>query len=185
MRQRYISSKGIFRNIVLIFLVALPLCKYAVAADIEPFVGEYSGSAELDSGGAKEMRDMSVQIMKNEEGFTIGWESTIHRADGRVKKKSYSIDFIPTDRENIYSSAMKTNVFGHAVPLDPMVGDPYVWSRITGDTLTVFSLHVDEEGGYEMQQYNRTLTEGGLQLDFQRIRNGEKQKSITTFLDKK
>ena len=185
LRRSFFYVKDFIWKIVTLFLVAGALSANALAVEIDPFVGEYSGSAEVNGGDTKEMRDMSVQISKNEEGFTVGWESTIHRADGRVKKKSYSIDFIPTDRENIFSSAMKTNVFGHAVPLDPMVGDPYVWSRITGDTLTVFSLHVDEEGGYEMQQYNRTLTEGGLQLEFQRIRNGNIQKAVSTFLEKK
>ncbi|MGI9316424.1 MAG: hypothetical protein ACR2QW_03735 [bacterium] len=152
------------------------------AADIDPFLGEYSGSAEVDNNGSKETRDMSVKIRERKEGFSVEWESTIHKSDGRTKTKTYSIDFVATDRNNIFSSAMKTNVFGHAVPLDPMVGDPYVWSRITGDTLTVFSLHVDEEGGYEMQQYNRTLAEGGLQLHYQRIRSGQIQKTVETFL---
>ena len=185
LRRSCITYRGFIWKVASIFLVSGFLSGNALAVKIDPFVGEYSGSAEVDGNGAKEMRDMSVEISKNKEGFTVGWESTIHRADGRVKTKSYSINFVPTDRDNIFSSAMKTNVFGHAVPLDPMVGDPYVWSRITGDTLTVFSLHVDEEGGYEMQQYNRTLSEGGLQLDFQRIRNGEIQKAVSTFLNKK
>ena len=138
------------RRLIAVILLACVFSGNAISAEIDRFVGNYSGSAEIDKNGTKEFRDMSVRISKNDEGFTIEWESTIHKPDGRTKTKSYSIDFVPTDRENIFSSAMKTNVFGHAVPLDPMVGDPYVWSRIIGDTLTLFSLHVDEEGNYEM-----------------------------------
>jgi hypothetical protein len=79
---------------------------------------------------------------------------------------------------------MGTNVSGNPVPLDPMKGDPYVWGRIAGDTMTVFALHINEEGGYELQEYHRTLSDGGLNLDYLRIRNGEKLKSVSTFLKK-
>jgi hypothetical protein len=176
-------KKDIWR-LFAVFLLVCAFSENAYSAQIDRFEGSYSGSVDLDKNGTTEHRDMSVRISKKKDGFTIEWESSIHKPDGRIKTKSYSIDFVPTDRENVYSSAMKTNVFGHAVPLDPMVGDPYVWSRIVGDTLTLFSLHVDEEGNYEMQEYNRTLAEDGLQLDYHRIRNGHELKSITTFLKK-
>jgi hypothetical protein len=185
MVERYFSKMHEDGLILMTVLLMMGLAiQSASAADIDPFVGDYSGSLELNNSGAKEKRDMSVQISKDKDGFTVIWESTVHKPNGRIKTKSYSIDFVPTDRAHIFSSAMKTNVFGHAVPLDPMVGDPYVWARITGDTLTVFSLHVDEEGGYELQQYNRTLTEEGLNLDYQSIRNGKILKSISTLLRK-
>ena len=79
---------------------------------------------------------------------------------------------------------MKRNVFGHEVPLDPMKGEPFVWGRIEGKTLTVFSLFIDEKGGYELQQYDRTLADGGLDLSFSRFRNGVKSRSVETFLKK-
>ena len=47
-------------------------------------------------------------------------------------------------------------MFDHAVPLDPMQGDPCVWARTSGCTLMVFALHVHEDGGYEMQSCART-----------------------------
>jgi hypothetical protein len=50
------------------------------------------------------------------------------------------------------------------------------------DTLTVYSLFVGEMGGYSLQQYDRTLTEGGLDLRFQAIQNGEVQRAVETFL---
>jgi hypothetical protein len=77
---------------------------------------------------------------------------------------------------------MKRNVFGHDVQLDPMKGEPYVWARIHGDTLSVYSLFVAEDGGYEIQQFDRTLATGGLDLDFQSVRNGEIQRTVSTFL---
>jgi hypothetical protein len=79
---------------------------------------------------------------------------------------------------------MKRNVFGHGVQLDPMKGEPYVWSRIDGETLSVYSLFVAEDGGYEIQQFNRTLTEGGLDLEYKAVRNGEIQRTVQAFLER-
>jgi hypothetical protein len=50
------------------------------------------------------------------------------------------------------------------------------------DTLTVFSLFINEAGDYEMQEYHRTLAEGGLALEFRRFQNGEKVRAVETFL---
>lgn len=163
---------------------ALLLAMPAAGADIAPFVGSYSGSAEIQrADGSTEPRDMSVEISARKKGgFRVAWTTVTHKPSGRSKTKSYEVEFLPTDREGIFSAAMEVNVFGHAVQLDPMKGEPYVWGRIRGDTLTVYSLHVDDEGGWEMQQFDRTLAEGGLQLQFTAVRDGETQRSVETFL---
>lgn len=155
-----------------------------LAVDFGRFVGSYSGSAQVEDNGTTSQRDMSVTIQTTDTGFEVSWKSISHKSDGRLKEKEYTIGFLPTRRDGIYSSAMGVNVFGNPVPLDPMKGDPYVWGRIIGDTLTVFSLLIDKGGGYEMQEYNRTLAEGGLNLEYQRVRNGRKLKSISVFLEK-
>ena len=74
---------------------------------------------------------------------------------------------------------MRTNVFGAAVPLDPLKGDPYVWAAIRGKSLFVYGLIVTDDGGYELQVYQRTLTPSGLTVRFQRIHNGKEHKDIT------
>ncbi|MFT7595899.1 MAG: hypothetical protein ACI8R4_003231 [Paracoccaceae bacterium] len=166
-------------------VVLFGLWAQVVAADVARFVGDYTGSAEiLSADGTLTPRDMSVSISENKKGFTVKWTSTSYKPDGRVKEKSYSIDFVASDRPDVYAAAMTRNVFGHAVQLDPMKGEPFVWGRIAQDTLTVYSLFVDDIGGYELQQFDRTLAEGGLTLEFSNLRNGEKQRSVTTFLTK-
>jgi len=155
----------------------------ANAADISQFVGSFTGSATVESSdGTSARRDMSVEISKGDYGFSVQWTSSTHKPDGRIKTNSNSVNFVPSDRDGIYAAAMEKNVFGHEVQLDPMKGEPFVWSRIVGDTLTVFSLHVDKAGSYEMQQYDRTLADGGLQLKFSFLRNGQEQRSVSTFL---
>lgn len=157
----------------------------AARADIAAFVGDYTGSAELVAAdGTTTPRDMSVSIRKTRGGFRVDWTTVTYKPDGRIKVSPYSVDFLPSDRPGIYAAAMKRNVFGHAVQLDPMKGEPFVWGRISGDTLTIYSLFVDDEGGYELQQFDRTLAEGGLALEFSRFRNGQMLRSVTAFLER-
>ena len=168
----------------MVWLGALPL--QAAAANIDAFYGDYIGSANVvDADGTETPRDMSVSIHKTKGGFNVSWTTTTYKLDGRVKDEKFSVDFQASVRPDVYSAAMKRNVFGHEVPLDPMKGEPFVWGRIDGDTLTVFSLFIDENGGYELQQYDRTLAQGGLDLSFSRFRNGIKSRSVETFLTKK
>lgn len=168
-------------------LVAWVSLSIAAWADITPFVGTYEGSAEvIRADGTTQLRDMSVEIeARKKGGFNVKWTTVTYKESGKTKSKSYSVEFLPSERAGIYSAAMEVNVFGHAVQLDPMKGEPYVWGRIHGDTLTVYSLHVDDEGGWEMQEFDRTLAEGGLNLVFSAVRDGEKQRSVETFLTRK
>lgn len=165
---------------IMTLLVALP---NTVQADsITPFIGSFTGTAEFDENGTTVRRDMSAQIAETDEGFSVSWTSATYKPDGRIKEKSYTIEFTPSARDDIYASAMQTNVFGKQIPLNPLKGEPFVWSRIVDDTLTVFSLFINEAGNYEIQEYHRTLTEGGLDLKFLRIQNGLEVRTVETFL---
>ncbi|UCH17389.1 MAG: hypothetical protein JSW36_17205 [Burkholderiales bacterium] len=149
---------------------------------IDPFVGRYAGQAEFTEAGAQIKRDLGVTISKRKDGFTVNWKASTSRPSGKVKIAEHSVDFVPTKRPNVFMSAMKTNVFGGQVPLDPMQGHPYVWARIDGDTLTVYALYINDDGGYEFQIFDRTLDPKGLKLKFERIRDGERLRAIDTLL---
>ncbi|KIN64617.1 hypothetical protein Z946_3509 [Sulfitobacter noctilucicola] len=154
------------------------------AADISAFVGTYTGSAEIiGNDGSPAKRDMSVSIAEDDDGFVVQWSTATTGGDGDRKVKSYRIQFAPTERDEVFSARMQRNVFGKEVPLDPMKGEPYVWARILNDTLTVYSLFVTSEGGYEIQQFDRTLSEGGLELEYQAVSNGNIGRRVSTFLD--
>ncbi len=152
---------------------------------IDPFIGEYEGHVKLIDGDREVERDLGVKVSKTKKGFNIKWTAATRKPNGKLKTKKYTIDFLPTRRSNVFAAAMKTNVFGGKEQLDPMKGDPYVWSRITGNTLTVFALLVRDDGGYELQVYDRTLGSEGLQLKYSRIRDGEPLRTIETLLRRK
>ena len=79
---------------------------------------------------------------------------------------------------------MALDAFGNAVPLDPMKGDPYVWARIQGQSLTLYALTVTEHGGYDLQVFDRKLVPGGMELKYSRVVDGQAQRAITGRLKK-
>lgn len=156
----------------------------AISAEIDRFAGVYEGSSEFVQDGEAQRRDLSTTIKPSKTGFELSWTSVSYKSDGRIKQKVYTIEFVPSPRDGIYGSAMKTNVFGKPEPLDPLNGEPFVWTRIAGDTFSTFSLFINEVGEYEMQEYHRTLAEGGLDLVFRRVKQGAVEREIKAFLSK-
>ena len=163
-------------------LAAMPAVPAAAATGIEAFFGEYEGETVADYDGELRERDLRVKISPHPDGFTVEWTSVTRRLDGQIKRKTYAINFLPTRRGNIFRSGERKDMFGNAVPMDPLKGDPYVWARLHEDTLTVFALHVLEDGGYEMQVYARTRVPEGLDLEYTRVRDGEVLRSVEATL---
>lgn len=161
---------------------ALPALSDAQA--IAPFFGEYRGQTIKRGDRETATRDLDVSIEPDGEHFKIAWNTVTRRASGDIKRKSYAISFVPTKRPDIYHSAMRTDMFGNRVPLDPLSGDPFVWCRIAGRTLTVYAFLIDDAGSYDLQVYDRTLTDKGLYLKFTRIREGEPLNVLSALLQR-
>lgn len=163
-------------------VIALCAPALLLAAPIERFVGSYSGEADVILEGEADLRDLNTTITSTDDGFSVTWSSGVEKIDGRQTNKTYTIEFLPSDRSDIYGSAMKTNVFGKNVPLDPLKGEPFVWARLEGDTLSLFSLFINEAGDHTIQEYHRTLAEGGLNLRFVKVDSGEPLQELRGFL---
>lgn len=153
--------------------------------ELTPFFGNYVGNSLNVVKGELSERDLAVTIKPWEKnGFTIAWTAITYRANGKQKKSETSINFYRSPRSGIFASAMKKDVFGNTVPYDPVGVDaaPYVWAGLEDKTLTVRALYIVDTGGYEIHTYKRTLQDGGLDLDFERIRDGEKVTQVLAFL---
>lgn len=166
--------------------LARPL--HAEAPAIDAFFGRYEGRAIVAGDGQTTTRDLDVRIEPAGDAgagqFRITWSTLIRRSEAGEKRKSYSILFKRTPRPGIFASAMRTDMFGNAVPLDPLKGDPFVWCRIAGRTLTVYALQITDDGGYDLQVYDRTLRDGGLDLKFTRLDEGQPPTVVTAVLEK-
>ena len=159
----------------------------AAAQAIDPFLGRFAGESVLVSGKDEAKRDLTVEITKSPDGkgFLVLWKTVIHKASGKDEEQpADKVRFVPTKRDHIASAASRQDMFGKQVPIDPISGkDPYYWARIRGKTLSVFNILINDDGGYEMQVYHRMLTDdGGMKVEFQRIRDGVPQRTVSGIL---
>lgn len=151
----------------------------AHADSIKPFLGKFEGKATSKLPGAVSARDFSLEVKQRDKGFSLIGTTLIPKNDGSYKRRKYLIHFVEVEGRKVYAAAARRNMFGKAVPNDPIRGRPYMWARIKGNTLSVYGIHVTQDGGYELQIYHRTLMDGGLKLTFRRIRNGKELRDIT------
>jgi hypothetical protein len=165
-------------------LGALVTMEARADALIVPFLGKYTGHATYTENDVEINRDLGVLIRETDEGFKVDWEVTTLKPGKKAKTKEYSISFTPTKRDHVFQAAMQPSIFGGKKPLDPIKGDPYVWARILDETLTIFALLINDDGGYELLIYDRSLADNGLSLNYSRIQNGNQLKTITSFLEK-
>ena len=179
--QRFAACRGGLRPArwvlwaaLLVMLAIAP----ASAAGIADFYGRYEGTGRTVGDADAPARRLDVEIQPTPNGFNLTWETATTTEDGEGKEKRYSIDFRRTERPDVFASEMRTNMFGQRVPLDPMKGDPFLWARLVGPTLTVTGLLIYPDGSYDLLTYARTLTDKGLDLKFTRRRNGEAVRTI-------
>jgi hypothetical protein len=154
------------------------------AVGIEAFFGSYAGRGSGSTDDHATDRDLAVTIAPAaDRGFVVSWSTAVRGEAGEAeKRKAYSIGFQPTQRPGVYSSAMRANVFGDKVPMDPFKGDPFVWARLSGTTLSVYALIILDDGGYDLQIYDRTLTPDGVDLVFSRWVDRQQVGGLTAHL---
>jgi hypothetical protein len=139
---------------------------------IAAFFGTWRGSALSESAVSVYFRlterDLDVVVGPSGNGFTITW-TTVLRQSGdpnnpTVKRRSTTLNFIASAQPNVWRAVNSG---------DPVAGQPAIWARIKGKTLTINSMVVNSDGGFEMQVYDRTLSGLGMELEFTRVEDGE------------
>ena len=148
----------------------------AGVGDLTPFFGEYVGVAEVQDlpSGDTRKRDMDIVIQPyHEDGFEIQWVN-VTLVDGRrdlpgVERRVQRVLFEPADDRNFYVEVEEGDPFREREEMQPMRGDPVRWASLDGDRLHVYAFVVGEDGTYELQVYDRVLTDKGIDIDFQRI----------------
>ena len=143
---------------------------------ISEFFGSFAGETTDIKPSETTTRKLTVKIEAyGKDGFIVDWSTVMNKIDGRLKKRTSTIAFRPTQRLGIYASAMKRDVFGNEVPLNPVQGDPFVWATLIDNTLHIHRLYITDSGGYELQSYQRSLNSEGMTIQFSRYRDGHRQ----------
>jgi len=174
----------------LAFVLAL-FCGVGFADDhipdlpLEDFFGVYVGRAQVfgPEGTVVEERDLDIVITPGKRrGFHIDW-ITVRLVDGRrdvpgVKRRRLQSVF-EDEQDGRFVEDMRGSLFAKRKKRDLMAGDALRWARILGNTLSVYSFGILEDGRYEMQVYQRTRTDLGLDIRFRRVVDDELTRSIS------
>jgi hypothetical protein len=156
------------------------------AGNLEPFFGTYVGVAEVKDvrGGDIRQRDMDIVIEPYKQGgFRIHWVN-VSLVDGKravpgVERRVQTVLFEPAEDRGFFVEVADSSPFRERGEMQPMGGDPVRWASLDEEGLHVYSFMVLEDGRYELQIYDRTLTDIGLDIRFQRIVDGELVREVT------
>lgn len=164
--------------LVLVVAVWLPLGASAQNVSIKAFEGVWRGSALSESNISVHFRvtarDLDVEIRPfGAGGFTVRW-ATILRQKG---DPSAPVETLKEAQVAFNPDPTRTNVWMAATQGDPARGEAMYWARLAGQTLTVYSLGIAEDGSSELQIYRRSLTGLGMELEFDRTVDGEPVRS--------
>jgi hypothetical protein len=161
-----------------------PAC--AASEALDRFFGTYVGVAEVENRvtGETRARDMDIVIEPHgEDGFRIHWVN-VTLVDGRrdvpgVERRVQTVLFEPAGDGQFYLEKQEGSLFQEREQMRPMQGDPVRWAALADGTLHVYSFVVLPDGRYELQIYDRILTDQGIDIRFQRIVDGEVMREIT------
>ena len=151
------------------------------AASLEPFFGSYVGIAEVSNLRNGDM-DIVIEPYK-QGGFKIQWINVTlvdgQRAVPGVERRVQTVLFEPAEDRAFFTEVQENNPFRERAETRPMRGDPVRWASLDDQGLHVYSFVVLEDGRYELQIYDRALTDIGIDIRFQRIVDGEVVRRIT------
>jgi hypothetical protein len=158
----------------------------ARAASLEPLFGTYVGVAQVEdiAKGDVRQRDMDIVIEPYKQGgFKIQWVNVSlvngKRAVPGVERRVQNVLFEPAQDRGFFIEAAESSPFREREETRPMRGDPVRWASLDDQGLHVYSFVVLEDGRYELQVSDRTLTDIGLDISFQRIVDGAVMRRIT------
>ena len=194
-------TRGLFRTLPviaswrqiparLLFALALLAChgfgQIALAEDLSSFHGSYVGQAQVEDliTGEQQLRDLDITVVPHRKyGLRIDW-ITVGLVNGRrdvpgVKRWSQTAIFEPESGKDFMVETGTSDVFRERQETVPIKGDPVRWTRVDGKTLHTSSFMVLEDGRYELQRYQRILTDIGMDIRFERIVDGELIRRVT------
>jgi hypothetical protein len=73
----------------------------------------------------------------------------------------------PTGKPGVFAyreepGSMLQRLFASPTTSNPLEGETLLWARLAGPTLTVYSLALEDDGGFRLDRHERTLQEGSM-----------------------
>lgn len=123
-------------------LLSLGIPPVAAAGVLDDLRGRWGTAA----GGSTVM-----EWSTSDGGFALAWTPK----DGAPT----TVRFAPAGRPNVYAGSAKGGwsmmgaVFGDDDPVNPLNGGTLYWARTADDALYVYSLAIDDKGGFVLDRY--------------------------------
>ncbi len=180
-----LAQAGLLRSLTILLLAGFLLAvsgerRGVHANDLSSFLGSYVGQATVEdvTSGQEQRRDLDIVVVPHgSNGLRIDW-ITVGLIDGKrdvpgVKRWAQRALFEPSDDGGFMIEVGDADLFREREATVPIKGDPVRWTRLDGKTLHTYSFVVLEDGRYEMQHYQRILTDIGMDIRFERVVDGE------------
>ena len=144
---------------------------------IAAFFGRFSGSGiaageDADYLGVTQ-RDLDVEIVAQGPGFRASWTTVLRQGGSpgnpNVRRRATALNFVPMDRAGQFRAVESGNLLS---------GQAVAWARIRGTTLYIYELNLLEDGRWDVQTYARTLSGSGMQLQYTRLVDGERMRTV-------
>lgn len=160
---------------VLVALLASAPAGAQESLTIDAFFGRWEGSALGQSADEPTIgygaRDLDVRISRTADGFEITW-FTVPRA-GSLTAPEAEAQRRFTTAQFVRSGPSTWAAAGSEGANGPGASFSHSWARLEGRSLYVYVLEIDEDGIYQLSQYQRTISPAGvMDLKFTRTRDG-------------
>jgi hypothetical protein len=163
---------GVLRPLVLIGMILLVSPASGQEALPASFHGDWQGEELTVQDGSTGLEvtaeDLSVRIAPDDSGFRMSW-TTLSREEsgGPLTRQEVEARFEPADRPGVFvfdseQSSLLLRLFGDPATHNPLEGEPLLWARLDGDTLSVYGLAINTDGSFDLYQHVRTLTGEGM-----------------------
>ena len=107
-------------------------------------------------------RDFDVTIARSENGFSVSWKTTEYA----IRPGTSRLD--SADETIVFVRSQRPGMFGEKTPGNLADGAPVYWARLSGSTLDVYRLAVNEDGRHETAVWQRVVDGDRMELVFQR-----------------
>ena len=153
-----------------IVLFTAPSAARADAA-IGNFLGQWRG-VEVNVGDAEEApklspADLDMAITEKNGGFRVRAFALGREPDGSVAPRQMDATLAPTDTPGVFAfeqgdGGLLSSLFADPAVGNPLEGDTLLWARVAGETLHVYSLAIDQAGGYALEHATGELAGDGM-----------------------
>lgn len=151
---------------------------------LKAFEGVWQGTAvsesDLSTNFPVTVRDLDVEIRPLADGsFKLTWR-TVQRQKGDPSKPQEVVKetarlFVPKAGGKVWYMQPSEDLYAKGTAS---------WASLKGQTLTVYSMTLREDGGYDMLVYKRILNGLNMKLDFKALRDGELRRTANGTLIK-